>query len=272
MGPQLSHAASGQSDAETKKADSASGNGGSLPNFGPAQPISGNRPSIQCYGCGRLNHPRTKCPFGKSCPQGMHKDFNSQGPWIGSESYRRLQACKDGQGRPYSVLQCRLAANPLTGKLDPIATGPPTYVKPAQVARPLYKHPNLVVDCDLTECYSALSREANKRSGMPLEGSIKGEPVSLLLDTGSSDYNFISTTVINLWGLQRYTLRQPVRVHSIHSTTICNMYVVINLTITFLGSSYSLSIPCIELPSSPRDVVVGLPTIQEHKLTEKFAA
>ena len=229
---------------------------------------------IICFGCGRQGHTRTICPFGKSCPSGMHKDFNQMGPFVGSESHKRLQACKDGKGQPYNVLQCRLSANPLTGKLDPITVGPTVFTKPVQVPRHYYyQHNNpYAVDCDLTECYSALSREASERDGPGLTGTVFGERVSLLLDTGSSDYNFISTAVIDLWGLQRHTLRQPVRVRSIHSTTTCHEYVIITLTISHLHESYSFSLPCIELSSAPRDVVVGLPTIQEHKLTDKFAA
>jgi hypothetical protein len=228
--------------------------------------------SVQCYGCGRFNHTRTKCPFGPACHNGAHKDFNTQGTWSESESYRKLQACKDGQGRPYNVLQCRLSANALTGKLDPILTGPQTFVKPTQVERPSHKFPNEIVDCDLTACYSMLSRLATDWSGPELTGTINGEAISLLLDTGSSDYNFISSAIIDLWGLRRHHLRQPVRVRSIHSTTTCHMYCIISLTITHINSSYSLTIPCIELNSSPRDVVIGLPTIQEHKLADKFEA
>ena len=59
----------------------------SAPN--PGVPLLSATVGDHCDGCGKRNHHQRDCLSGK--PESKHPDFNEQGPWRDSESYRKIK-------------------------------------------------------------------------------------------------------------------------------------------------------------------------------------
>ena len=128
------------------------------------------------------------CPFRKH----HHPGANLSGSWEGSISQQELANCiHDKSNKPFYCLQYGLHATLVNGvwTMVKITTGPkPPNPKVCQL--PFSSLGNHFLDHT-----PALSLCNRNESGV--EGFMRGKRVSVLIDTGVMDYNYISRTLVD---------------------------------------------------------------------------
>jgi hypothetical protein len=118
---------------------------------------------------------------------------------------------------------------------------------------------------NITYAYSLIDRTSSH-----ITGAIHGQPVSVLIDTGATDFNYIEKSVVNHHRLVDVKLSQHINVCSVHGSFIISSYSIVPVILSFGNSTVQMNIPCLILESSPRDVIIGLPAITQYNLLNRF--
>jgi hypothetical protein len=240
-------------------------------------PVPGSNPRTpafkRCDGCGRNpsptfepGHATAACPFKLA----KHPGANYHGPWDKSQSFKNLQLVPSRDGTGYRTLQYHRHAVQANGSwtLQHCDEGPdrPVFPKPT-VSFPIAY--NLTITdhyADLTSAFSLLNR-----NNSDLYGELLGQRISILIDTGATDYNYIARCLVHDFNLPIFKMSDPVRVRSVHGFSIVVDYAVVNVTLIYVLNTLSICIPCLVLDSSPRDVILGLPAITSYNLLNRFS-
>ena len=96
-----------------------------------------------------------------------------------------------------------------------------------------------------------------------------GLPATVLIDTGATEYNYISASFVRKHRLYKFPLKHNIRVMSVHGQCIVNQYTLIDVNLLYPNEVNIITlnrIPCIILDNSPRDVIIGLPTIIQYNI------
>jgi hypothetical protein len=105
-----------------------------------------------------------------------------------------------------------------------------------------------------------------------LSGSVKGNSVSILIDTGAIDFNYVDSSIVTRCHLRLYSLPECIRVRSVHSVSTLSKYVVVPVNlITDSGHPINVIVPCLVLDVCPQDIILGMPAINQYNLLEAFA-
>jgi hypothetical protein len=237
-------------------------------------------PKLKCDGCGRNapatrgGHASTACPFKKTDNRfgKPHPGHNRAGTWETSDSFRNLQRINAPNGKPYQVLQYEREAKQIDGvwKFVKIEAGPENPNKANATKPKVHNQKSLRPTgsnrlIDITSAFSLLCR-----SDRNLQGYLGDVDTSVLIDTGATEFNFADRSYVIKNKLPLYTLPNRIRVRSVHDTSTVCQYTIVPLTIKFGNESLELSIPCLILESSPRDVILGLPAITQYDILNRF--
>ena len=225
----------------------------------------------KCNACGRKGHTREDCLFLNHKPP--HPGANREGKWENSTSYQLLQKVSNPSKPPYTCLQFkRHVVKQADGKhvLQAIEAGPsvPKTPKKNKVNNflnslrsnklRLYKQ-----TIDLTSAFSLLCR-----SDRNILGTCNGQHATTLVDTGSTDFNFVDRSFVKNNKLPIRVLPCSIRVRSVHNTSTVNEYSIVPVELKYRDNILTMVIPCLILDSSPRDIILGLPAITKYNILE----
>jgi hypothetical protein len=104
--------------------------------------------------------------------------------------------------------------------------------------------------------------------------TINGQDVSVLLDSGAVNRNFISTHYIaNAKDkISMMKLKYPVKVTSIHGHEIATHCVIAEVDVEAQGETARLGkIEMIVITNAPADIIIGFPTLTDNKVFAKLA-
>ena len=211
-------------------------------------------PPQQCHGCGRQYHSREACSFGKS-DNGSgrpHPGFVNTGTWDKSQTARNLGQIKGSDGKPYRVLQYgKHAVKQADGtwhfddcggpSKPPPKAGGGQKVSTSQSLRRRSVGRDLTID--ITSAYSLLHRKGTDE----IEGQVRGDRVTVLLDTGATEFNYTSTTFVAQKKLPIYMLPYKLRVRSVHTISYVTKYTITPITMSTQTNIIELVIPCLIL-------------------------
>jgi hypothetical protein len=243
-------------------------------------PQARDQSKVKCEGCGRRNHSRETCHFGK-CDQTNgtkpHPDFVTKGAFEDSQTFKNLQKVTGPDGKPFRVLQYGKRAMKQgdgTFRLEDTAVGPARTSAPAGLKkvnrRPLqHRGVGRNLFTDITSVYSLLHR----RNANGISGMVRDCQATVLLDSGATEFNYVSSDFVSRHKFNAYDLPFKLRVRSVHTTSFVTKYSIIPIKLSMHNNPsimIEIVIPCLILSESPSDIIVGLPTIQQYRLTKLF--
>lgn len=95
----------------------------------------------------------------------------------------------------------------------------------------------------------------------------------VLLDTGATNYSFMSVDFVKKCYLTKHSLRNKLYTMSVHGGEENSHYTMTDIAIRHLGKSITLkNTKFIILQRCPYDIVIGLNDIRQHDLTSHFRA
>jgi hypothetical protein len=164
-----------------------------------------------------------------------------------------------------------VAAGDGTYSLQPTPDGPERPHQNKQVRSSPFMP--IALQPTLSNSYLTLTYDRVDRPECNLKGRIKGLLSTILIDTGATEYNYVSREFAERAKLHQFPLRHNVTVKSIHGQSQVNKYVLVDCDLLYKNNVNLITlkrIPCIVLDSCPRDLIIGLPTIVDNDLISKL--
>ena len=221
-----------------------------------------------CLGCGNWYHETVNCTF-KS-----HPDYQSNWP----ESTMAANYLKIVRNGKPSSKSCILAGLKLHTAKDNNGSEVFTLVetdqgpkKPKKVGNnnimlPISESVSIITEINLSHVYANLDRK-----DLNIGCRIGDIPATLLVDTGATEYNYISKEFCVANKLNQYELKYSINVTSVHGTTITRYYTIVDIHVITNYNQISIkSLPCVILDNSPRELIIGLPSFSKYKLNESL--
>jgi hypothetical protein len=214
-----------------------------------------NKDQKVCDGCGKA-HPggRDKCRFTS------HPDYNKQGAWTKSETFKRLQSISDFNKslKRYKKLEQKPDGNWI------LVDNPNRQVKSTSTVS--------TVDNTITYNISHLYHDRHEDDKY-VTAFISGHTLKTLLDTGALEENFISSEIVQQLKLKTFKIHMPIYVMSVHGKECINKYVILNMNLRYNEERVTLpSSKFLILDKGPAPITIGLPDIRRHDITNKLRA
>ena len=180
-----------------------------------------------------------------------------------------LQNIKDKSGKPYTSLQY--------GRRVVCEDG--MYKWQTIPERPQRKSTTKITDIPSIESFDHLSNPKmvsilsllSKGEGT-FKGEVNGQAATILIDTGATDYNYISHRFVTLHSLPILAVSNCISVKSVHAASDLYDYCVVNVVVSYGNyASVTIDIPFLVLASDgPCDIILGMPAITQYNLLEIF--
>ena len=217
-----------------------------------------------CLGCGNWYHEKTKCSFKD------HPDY--QKDWPNSDMAKNYKkVTRNGRLTPRTHilpgLRINIAKDNNGAEVFTLVDTDLGPKKPEKVGDTI-SLPNksnsviITTEINLSSVYENLDRK-----DLNVGCRIEGIPATLLVDTGATEYNYISREFCLAHKLPQYELKYNINVQSVHGKSITKYYTIVNIEVITNYSLISLKhLPCIILDNCPRELIIGLPSISKHNL------